>query len=62
MVQFLWGVLGIYTITLLTVLILLYFKVYINHKKMVLYTVCSLYFVCLILFGVALVKDFLYTP
>lgn len=62
MVQFLWGVVGFYTITLLIVSILLYFKVYINNKKLVLYTVCSLYFVCVILFGVALVKDFLYTP
>lgn len=61
MLQFLAIVLGFYTITLLIILFFFCSKLYLNRKKLAIVTICSLYFVSLILFAIALVKDFLYS-
>ncbi|OFG22541.1 hypothetical protein BJM65_14005 [Listeria monocytogenes] len=60
MLEFLLSVIAVFTITLLIVIAFLYFKLYENKKT--LYTLCSIYFLCLLIFVFTLIKDFLYIP
>lgn len=62
MLSFLLIVISIYTIILLIVIAELYFELYSSKSLKNIYTLCVLYFFCLTIFIITLIKDFLYTP
>ncbi len=60
MLTFLLSVIAVYTLTLGIIFIILRLKLVTYNTKNILYFVCGLYFVCLVLFVIALVKDFMF--
>lgn len=60
MLTFLLSVIAVYTLTLGIIFIILRLKLVTYNTKNILYFICGLYFVCLVLFVIALVKDFLF--